>query len=270
MDSKQSLSWDPTSVAKRSASEDLTITVNTIYPVKAQVLHLNPKGTIGNTAVPEKPAVIVGRNGDVEFRVVFNDGGKESMETQDNLRSIYRSQYPEMSKDYIDHVNDPKYGSIAIVRMPQQTIGGITFRQLGTWNVAEVAFCAVKSEEQIKGYGAALIDHLKDYIKATSSITYLLAYADNYHIGFSVKQGFIRATLDESVWKECRKGLSPAGLSIISDIEWPTTVGNDFKALTLNETVNRASCRVDFVKDTQSPELWHSRYRLANPAEEVI
>ncbi|KAF5559001.1 acyl n-acyltransferase [Fusarium mexicanum] len=149
MDSKQSPSWDLTSVAKCSASEDPTITVNTIYPVKAQVLHLKPKGTIGKTAVPKKPAVIVERNGDVEFRVVFNDGSKESMEILDNLRSIYRCQYPEISNDYIDLLNDPKYRSIAIVRMPQQTIGGITFRQLGTWNVAEVALCAVISEEQL-------------------------------------------------------------------------------------------------------------------------
>ncbi|KAF5588339.1 acyl n-acyltransferase [Fusarium subglutinans] len=264
MDSRQSLSWDLTSVAKRSASEDPIVSVD-------KALHLKPKGNIGKTSVPEKPAVIAERNGDVQFRVVFNDGGKESMEILHNLRSIYRYQYPEASNDYLDLVNDPKYRSIAIVRMPQQIIGGITFRQLGTWNVAEVALCAVISEEQVEGYGATLIDRLKDYIKATSShITHILTYADNYYIGFCVKQGFTRASLDKSVWKECRKGLSPAGLSIISDLEWPTTVGNDFKALTLNETVNRARCRVDFIKDTQSPELWHIGYRLSNPAEKMI
>ncbi|KAF5602502.1 histone acetyltransferase [Fusarium pseudocircinatum] len=129
------------------------------------------------------------------------------MEILDNLRSIYKCQYPEMPKDLIDrHVNDPEYRSIAIVRMPQETIGGITFRQLGTWNVAEVAFCAVSSEEQVKGYGAAPMDHLKDYIKAASPMIHLLTYADNYDIGFRVKQDFTRATLDEDVYRDCRKG----------------------------------------------------------------
>ncbi|QGI87755.1 hypothetical protein CEK25_002711 [Fusarium fujikuroi] len=137
------------------------------------------------------------RNGEVKFQVVYNDGGEESMGILESLKSIFQFQYPEMSKDYIErHVNDPKYRSIAIVRKPQETIGGITFRQIGTWNVAEVAFCAVSSKEQIKGYGAALMDHLKDYVKATSLMTHLL----------TVKQGFKLATLDESVWRECRKG----------------------------------------------------------------
>ncbi|SCV48380.1 probable histone acetyltransferase [Fusarium fujikuroi] len=207
MDSKQSLPCHLPTVANQSASEQLTITLGTIYPAEAQVLHFQPKDMTDKTAVPEKPAVMAERNGEVKFQVVYNDGGEESMGILESLKSIFQFQYPEMSKDYIErHVNDPKYRSIAIVRKSQETIGGITFRQLGTWNVAEVAFCAVSSKEQIKGYGAALMDHLKDYIKATSPVTHLLTYADNYHIGFIVKQGFKRATLDESVVRECRKG----------------------------------------------------------------
>ncbi|SCN98022.1 unnamed protein product [Fusarium fujikuroi] len=207
MDSKQSLPCHLPTVANQSASEQLTITLGTLYPAEAQVLHFQPKDMTDKTAVPEKPAVMAERNGEVKFQVVYNDGGEESMGILESLKSIFQFQYPEMSKDYIErHVNDPKYRSIAIVRKPQETIGGITFRQIGTWNVAEVAFCAVSSKEQIKGYGAALMDHLKDYVKATSLMTHLLTYADNYHIGFSVKQGFKLATLDESVWRECRKG----------------------------------------------------------------
>lgn len=45
-------------------------------------------------------------------------------------------------------------------------------------------------------------------------------------------------------------GLSPAGLGIISDIEWPTAVDNDFETLTLHVTVDHASYNVIYVKDT--------------------
>ncbi|EXK27574.1 histone acetyltransferase [Fusarium oxysporum f. sp. lycopersici 4287] len=51
------------------------------------------------------------------------------------------------------------------------------------------------------------MDHLNHHIKATSSITHLLVYADNYYVGFFQKQGFTKsASLDQSVCMECVKG----------------------------------------------------------------
>ncbi|EGV62340.1 Bromodomain-containing protein [Yamadazyma tenuis ATCC 10573] len=45
------------------------------------------------------------------------------------------------------------------------------------------------------------MNHLKDYVRATSPIKYFLTYADNYAIGYFKKQGFTKEiTLDKSVW----------------------------------------------------------------------
>ncbi|OEH77943.1 histone acetyltransferase [Cyclospora cayetanensis] len=54
---------------------------------------------------------------------------------------------------------------------------------------AEVAFLAVTSSEQVKGYGTRLMNHLKEHVKK-SGIEYFLTYADNFAVGYFRKQGF--------------------------------------------------------------------------------
>ncbi|KAL8437837.1 hypothetical protein ACSSS7_000718 [Eimeria intestinalis] len=54
---------------------------------------------------------------------------------------------------------------------------------------AEVAFLAVTSSEQVKGYGTRLMNHLKEHVKK-SGIEYFLTYADNFAVGYFKKQGF--------------------------------------------------------------------------------
>ncbi|GME80189.1 unnamed protein product [Ambrosiozyma monospora] len=45
------------------------------------------------------------------------------------------------------------------------------------------------------------MNHLKDYVKATTKIKYFLTYADNYAIGYFKKQGFTKEiTLPKKVW----------------------------------------------------------------------
>jgi histone acetyltransferase len=45
------------------------------------------------------------------------------------------------------------------------------------------------------------MNHLKDYVKATSPIMHFLTYADNYAIGYFKKQGFTKEiTLDKAIW----------------------------------------------------------------------
>ena len=39
-----------------------------------------------------------------------------------------------------------------------------------------------------QGYGSHLMNHLKDYVKATTSCMHFLTYADNYAIGYFKKQ----------------------------------------------------------------------------------
>ncbi|KXX73434.1 Histone acetyltransferase GCN5 [Madurella mycetomatis] len=107
-----------------------------------------------------------------------------------------------MPKDYIARlVYDRTHLSIAIVKTPLEVIGGITFREFRHRRFAEVVFCAVSSDQQVKGYGAHLMAHLKDYVKATSPVMHFLTYADNYATGYFQKQGFTKEiTLDRSVW----------------------------------------------------------------------
>lgn len=67
-----------------------------------------------------------------------------------------------MPKDYIARlVYDRAHLSMAIVRMPLEVIGGITFRALRDRKFAEIVSCAVSSHQQVKGFGAHLAAPLK-------------------------------------------------------------------------------------------------------------
>lgn len=142
------------------------------------------------------------RNGEIEFRVVNNDGGRESIIILTGLKCLFQKQLPKMPKDYIARlVYDRTHLSIAIVKTPLEVIGGITYREFRDRKFAEIVFCAVSSDQQVKGYGAHLMAHLKDYVKATGPVMHFLTYADNYATGYFQKQGFTKEiTLDKSLW----------------------------------------------------------------------
>ncbi|WEW56884.1 histone acetyltransferase [Emydomyces testavorans] len=151
---------------------------------------------------PEKPAVVEERNGEIQLRVVNNDGTRESWIILTGLKCLFQKQLPKMPKDYIARlVYDRSHLSIAIIKMPLEVIGGISFREFRGRGFAEIVFCAVSSDQQVKGYGAHLMAHLKDYVRATSPVMHFLTYADNYATGYFQKQGFTKEiTLEKSVW----------------------------------------------------------------------
>ncbi|TVY50367.1 Histone acetyltransferase GCN5 [Lachnellula cervina] len=153
-------------------------------------------------AFPEKPAVLEERNGGIEFRVVNNDNKRESLIILTGLKCIFQKQLPKMPKDYIARlVYDRTHLSMAIVKKPLEVVGGITYRPFKGRQFAEIVFCAISSDQQVKGYGAHLMSHLKDYVKATSDVMHFLTYADNYAIGYFKKQGFTKEiTLEKSKW----------------------------------------------------------------------
>lgn len=157
---------------------------------------------VRNVLTVMKPAVLEERNGEIEFRVVNNDGARENWIVLTGLKCLFQKQLPKMPKDYIARlVYDRAHLSIAIVKMPLEVIGGITFREFRDRKFAEIVFCAVSSEQQVKGYGAHLMAHLKDYVKANSPVMHFLTYADNFATGYFQKQGFTKEiTLDKSVW----------------------------------------------------------------------
>ncbi|CZS75440.1 unnamed protein product [Fusarium graminearum] len=160
------------------------------------------KPDIKRIPFPEKPAVIEERNGEIEFRVVNNDNEREALIILTGLKCIFQKQLPKMPKDYIARlVYDRTHLSIAIVKKPLEVVGGITYRPFKGRRFAEIVFCAISSDQQVKGYGAHLMSHLKDYVKATSDVMHFLTYADNYAIGYFKKQGFTKEiTLDKKVW----------------------------------------------------------------------
>ncbi|EPE04049.1 histone acetyltransferase gcn5 [Ophiostoma piceae UAMH 11346] len=149
-----------------------------------------------------QPAVLEERNGEIKFRVVNNDGERESNIILTGLKNLFQKQLPKMPKDYIARlVYDRTHLSIAIVRDPLEVIGGIAIRPFNERKFAEIVFCAVSSDQQVKGYGAHLMAHLKDYVKATSPVMHFLTYADNYATGYFQKQGFTKEiTLDKQLW----------------------------------------------------------------------
>lgn len=102
------------------------------------------------------------RNGDIEFRVVNNDGTRESTIILSGLKNIFQKQLPKMPRDYIARlVYDRTHLSMAIVKKPLEVVGGITYRPFKGRQFAEIVFCAISSDQQVKGYGAHLMSHLK-------------------------------------------------------------------------------------------------------------
>ncbi|KAF7547165.1 hypothetical protein G7Z17_g7913 [Cylindrodendrum hubeiense] len=174
--------------AKRPASEEPE-SASDAKRVKTSHESTNPDDlespdTTPRIPFPDKPAVLEERNGEIQFRVVNNDRAPESMIVLTGLKCLFQKQLPKMPKDYIARlVYDRNHLSIAIVKMPLEVIGGITYRAFRDRKFAEIVFCAVSSDQQVKGYGAHLMAHLKDYVKATSPVMHFLTYADNYATG---------------------------------------------------------------------------------------
>lgn len=81
---------------------------------------------------PEKPAVVEERHGEIEFRVVNNDGRRESTIILTGLKCIFQKQLPKMPKDYIARlVYDRTHLSIAIVKHPLEVVGSVAFQVAG-------------------------------------------------------------------------------------------------------------------------------------------
>ncbi|KAL4721284.1 hypothetical protein ACJJTC_018445 [Scirpophaga incertulas] len=87
-----------------------------------------------------------------------------------------------MTKEYISQlVFDPKHKTLALIK-EGRPIGGICFRTFHSQGFSEIVFCAVTSNEQVKGYGTHLMNHLKDY-HIRNNILHFLTFADEFAIG---------------------------------------------------------------------------------------
>ncbi|KAI9849860.1 MAG: histone acetyltransferase [Sclerophora amabilis] len=191
---------------KRTVSEELhtapdTKRIKTFHDGVTE-LDIQPPAPVRVVPFPERPAAIEERNGEIEFRVVRNEGTRESWIILTGLKCLFQKQLPKMPKDYIARlVYDRNHLALALIKMPLEVIAGISFREFRHHKFAEIVFCAVSSDQQVKGYGAHLMAHLKDYVRATSPVMHFLTYADNYATGYFQKQGFTKEiTLEKSTW----------------------------------------------------------------------
>uniref|UniRef100_A0A146KV88 histone acetyltransferase n=4 Tax=Lygus hesperus TaxID=30085 RepID=A0A146KV88_LYGHE len=118
-----------------------------------------------------------------------------------NLRTLFLRQLPSMPVDYITRlVYDPKHKTLALIK-DNKPIGGICFRSFSSQGFSEVVFCAVRTSDQFKGYGAHMMNHLKEY-HIRIKIHNLLTFADKNAIVYFKKQGFSQnVTLDPSVYQ---------------------------------------------------------------------
>ena len=67
-----------------------------------------------------------------------------------------------MPKEYIVKlVFDRNHESMVILKNNQKVIGGICFREFKEERFAEIAFLAITSTEQIRGFGTRLMNKLK-------------------------------------------------------------------------------------------------------------
>ncbi|KAG8572990.1 hypothetical protein GDO81_012240 [Engystomops pustulosus] len=133
------------------------------------------------------------RRGVIEFHVVGNSlnqkPNKKIMIWLIGLQNVFSHQLPRMPKEYITRlVFDPKHKTLALIK-DGRVIGGICFRMFPGQGFTEIVFCAVTSNEQVKGYGTHLMNHLKEY-HIKHSVLNFLTYADEYAIGYFKKQGF--------------------------------------------------------------------------------
>lgn len=166
----------------------------------------NPQSTmIGEVYIPEAKIRDAfpkqeEKDGILEFKVVQNDGDPENMKAMVYLKDIFSKQLPKMPTEYISRlVLDRRHKAVAMVKN-KVIIGGIQFRPFVDRNFIEIVFCAVTRNQQVRGYGSYLMNHLKKYAQS-QKIYHFLTYADNFAIGYFKKQGFtLDIDLDKSVW----------------------------------------------------------------------
>ncbi|KAF7315512.1 Histone GCN5 superfamily [Mycena indigotica] len=161
------------------------------------------EGVATTTAKPEKAAVGELRRGIIVINPVENDGEPRSLIILTGLKTLFQKQLPKMPREYIARlVYDNSSKGVAIVKRGLKVVGGICYRPFPHRGFAEIVFFATASVDQVKGYGAMLMDHFKAHIRKTyPDMMYFLTYADNYAVGYFEKQGFSKdITLDRSVW----------------------------------------------------------------------
>jgi histone acetyltransferase len=184
------------------------------------------------------------RIGVISYEFVTNDGSDASLMQLVHCKCLFGRQLPKMPKEYIVRlVFDRRHVTLVMKRkevvgstppcsspgpsesgmsdplvqagseppttgkVRETVVAAVCFRPFHTF--AEIAFLAVSSKDQVKGYGTRLMNHLKEALKVRG-VTDLVTYADNAAVGYFRKQGFYsptaaQATKKDSEWHTCIK-----------------------------------------------------------------
>ncbi|XP_044503841.1 histone acetyltransferase GCN5-like isoform X2 [Mangifera indica] len=140
--------------------------------------------------------------GRLKFVCFGNNGVNDHMVWLIGLKNIFARQLPNMPKEYIVRlVMDRSHKSVMVIRH-NQVVGGITYRPYSSQRFGEIAFCAITADEQVKGYGTRLMNHLKQHARDVDGLTHFLTYADNNAVGYFIKQGFTKEIyLEKERWQ---------------------------------------------------------------------
>lgn len=192
-----------------------------VAEIDDQTKMLGPQAVLPEHAPRDEAAKLEEKRNAIEFHCISNSltekVPKQTMLWLIALQNVFSHQLPRMPKEYITRlVFDPKHKTLALVK-DGRPIGGICFRMFNSQGFTEIVFCAVTSNEQVKGYGTHLMNHLKDY-HIRNGVYHFLTFADEFAIGYFKKQGFSKdIKLSKSVYQ-----------GYIKDYEGATLMGNDF------------------------------------------
>ena len=125
------------------------------------------------------------RKGIIQYKVYRNDGKDESGRALIGLINIFSKQLPKMPKNYICRlVMDWNHSTLALLK-DNEIIGGICYKSVSEQRFAEIAFCAVNSTEQVRGYGTIMMNELKDHVqKQGESIRCIAQVLSVYNTSF--------------------------------------------------------------------------------------
>lgn len=148
----------------------------------------------------------------LQYKLVTNDGTDQALIWLTMARNIFHRELAQMPEDYISKLVFNRYHYTLVLLKEGLVYGGICFRPFFDRDFAEIAFCAVSSVQQIRGFGAHLMAQVKTYLQALN-IHNILTYADNSAVGYFKRQGFtLQINFNPEIWQKCIKDYQGATL----------------------------------------------------------
>ncbi|KAL5111659.1 Histone acetyltransferase KAT2A [Taenia crassiceps] len=209
--------------------------------------------------------------GTIEFHVVSNSLSQQQEPSTYiwllELLNVFAIQLPRMPKEYITRlVFDPKHKNQVLLKVSENgdrhAIGGITFRMFPSQGFSEIVFCAVIFNEQVKGYGTQMMNHLKDY-HTQHGVYHFLTYADAFATGYFRKQGFSREIrLPRQAYQGYIKEYE--GATLMGCELYPNVVYKEFSEVISRqrEIITRIIERRKRALETVYPGIPNSQFRL--------